>query len=66
VYRQIPDAFPDQRVKPKIMVLAHEFVPSGSFFPTDGSYFNAVKTARWYYAFSCLFMVHESIIQEPF
>ena len=44
VDRQVSDAFSYELVKPKIMVLAHKFVPSGSFFPPDGSYFNAVKT----------------------
>ena len=44
VDRQVSDAFSYERVKPKIMVLAHKFVPSGSFFPPNGSYFNAVKT----------------------
>ena len=57
-------AFSCERVKPKIMVLAHQFVLRGSFVLAKGFYFNTVEISQDGFGFFRSFLAHGIIVQE--
>lgn len=66
IYGYVSDAFTDEGMKSQVMVLTDEFISLMPFAPVDGSYLNIAEMFSLCRAFSCPFMVHEIIMQEPF